>query len=756
MSSFSMTGGDDGVLTSPLQRRPPNKLHAGVTPKAGGQFFYDDDAESPVRRQPNTLNAGQTPRAASGPASAGFHDEEEGHVEDDDFNHETRLDTGSGGGGAAAGGGAPKQKHASLRRKKSFEHRRLEIQLHADDRFEREAAQKQLKELAEAEEAEQAAAMERAKLGRSLTRGGSMHRRGAAHKDHGHVSARSTMVKILHHSHDHHHYPYTIEPYNKYRRRFDVVTVLFVLYLAWKIPFAAGLNWYVTSPPNKAFEYFLDAWFLLDICLNFRTGFVHDGHVVMDPKEIAKHYFHFWFWIDVLASIPFELFADFIPNKTARKSIKLVKYFKIPRLLRLGRMLKYLRKWAKYYGLLVVCLGYFLSIHMFGCLWVSNAGICEHEDELHVNNDPKEPYLDPDYAGECSQEHHWIFHWYGKALQMGFTMLLGGSPLPVMGAEQRAGAVDYEYDQLAMAIFSGVVMSFGVFFVGAFTAQLTVIVMNTNTTVWEHRRNHNEVKREMAAHHLPAVIQHRVRNYLDYLWINRESLAESAILKDERLSTGLRNDIALHFYEDVVMNVSWLRFADEDLVAKICMNLKTQVFMPGDYMFHAGDIGRQLFIVKKGVAEVVEDEDGDDGKVLARVDKGGVFGEIALLHKADGKRLKSVRAGEFPCEVVTLAKKKFDVIRKEYPQFDEKMKEIATRHNRGSVFTSVNTMSDIGKFASEYTMVGGKRVRQAIGGGVDSAELLSAIDDRLQEHTEEMDAKLDAILKAVGGGGEAE
>ena len=65
-----------------------------------------------------------------------------------------------------------------------------------------------------------------------------------------------------------------------------------------------------------------------------------------------------------------------------------------------------------------------------------------------------------------------------------------------------------------------------------------------------------------------------------------------------------------------------------------------------------GDIGRQLFIVKKGIAEVVEDEYASKVKVLAAVEKGGVFGEIALLHMQEGKRLRSVRAGEFPCEVV--------------------------------------------------------------------------------------------------------
>ena len=47
--------------------------------------------------------------------------------------------------------------------------------------------------------------------------------------------------------------------------------------------------------------------------------------LVVDPKLIARDYLKLWFWIDILASIPFELFGSLIPSKSARKAIKLVK-----------------------------------------------------------------------------------------------------------------------------------------------------------------------------------------------------------------------------------------------------------------------------------------------------------------------------------------------------------------------------------------------------------------------------------------------
>ena len=86
-------------------------------------------------------------------------------------------------------------------------------------------------------------------------------------------------------------------PRDRRRRAFDVVTVIFVLYLAWKIPFSAGIGWFVNPPGLKTFEYFLDVWFVVDICLNFRTGFVHDGRVFGAVFCIISSFLHCSYFI---------------------------------------------------------------------------------------------------------------------------------------------------------------------------------------------------------------------------------------------------------------------------------------------------------------------------------------------------------------------------------------------------------------------------------------------------------------------------
>ena len=88
----------------------------------------------------------------------------------------------------------------------------------------------------------------------------------------------------------------------------------------------------------------------------------------MDRRSIAAHYLHFWFWIDLFASIPYEAFVS--TSKMTRKTLKMVKWFKIPRLLRIGKMLRLMKEHAKFYGPIAVALGYVLSVNFAACSWL--------------------------------------------------------------------------------------------------------------------------------------------------------------------------------------------------------------------------------------------------------------------------------------------------------------------------------------------------------------------------------------------------
>ena len=70
---------------------------------------------------------------------------------------------------------------------------------------------------------------------------------------------------------------------------------------------------------------FADVIYLLDILVQFRTGFLKDGLLVSKQKQLAQHYIKSkYFYIDVASLIPLDfLYFAFGKFLTAFKHIKL-------------------------------------------------------------------------------------------------------------------------------------------------------------------------------------------------------------------------------------------------------------------------------------------------------------------------------------------------------------------------------------------------------------------------------------------------
>ena len=93
-----------------------------------------------------------------------------------------------------------------------------------------------------------------------------------------------------------------------------------------------------------------------DIALNFRTTYIdsHTGDEVTDRRRLALHYLRSWFVLDLVASVPIELFVriegaatgegdganlgGFVVAPQEAKPLKLLKMGKLIRALRMIRL----------------------------------------------------------------------------------------------------------------------------------------------------------------------------------------------------------------------------------------------------------------------------------------------------------------------------------------------------------------------------------------------------------------------------------
>lgn len=84
---------------------------------------------------------------------------------------------------------------------------------------------------------------------------------------------------------------------------------------------------------------------MLDVIVNFRTSYVKEStnEEIFDLKKIALYYLKGRFWIDFLASVPFDLLTyAFNSSRSNQLTLQLIGLLKLIRVLRLSRLITYL------------------------------------------------------------------------------------------------------------------------------------------------------------------------------------------------------------------------------------------------------------------------------------------------------------------------------------------------------------------------------------------------------------------------------
>ena len=113
-----------------------------------------------------------------------------------------------------------------------------------------------------------------------------------------HSDIKKKAIQIFHTEDSDHHFgaerkrnpwnKWILHPNCRFRSIFDLATVVWVLFLVFFIPFEVGFQWYTPSNLQIIFMDLLDVWFAVDIILNFRTGYIHHGTIIMKPEKIVR------------------------------------------------------------------------------------------------------------------------------------------------------------------------------------------------------------------------------------------------------------------------------------------------------------------------------------------------------------------------------------------------------------------------------------------------------------------------------------
>ncbi|XP_074650483.1 cyclic nucleotide-gated channel alpha-3-like [Tubulanus polymorphus] len=353
-------------------------------------------------------------------------------------------------------------------------------------------------------------------------------------------------------------------------------------------------------------DYISDFFYILDMIVSLRTGYLEQGLLVRDTKKLRKNYTKTLnFKLDCISVFPtdFLYFAVGIHEPALRFN----RLFKIRRVFEFFDRTVTRTNFPNMFRIMNLVLYILIIIHWNACFFfaISNA-IGFGTDRWVYKN-----VSDPDWF-PLRRKYIYSFYWSTLTLTT-----IGETPQPEQDVEYIFVVADY---LLGVLIFATIVGNVG------------SMITNMNAARAEFQQKMDGVKQYMEFRKVSKELERRVIKWFDYLWTNKQSLDEEAILGS--LPDKLKAEIAIHVHFETLKRVSIFQDCEPGLLVELVLKLKLQVFSPGDYICRKGDIGKEMYIVKRGKLSVV----ADDGKtVFATLSDGSVFGEVSILNIAGNK-----------------------------------------------------------------------------------------------------------------------
>lgn len=141
------------------------------------------------------------------------------------------------------------------------------------------------------------------------------------------------------------------------------------------------------------------------------------------------------------------------------------------------------------------------------------------------------------------------------------------------------------------------------------------------------------------------------------------------------MSLALRRQIAIYLFKDNLQKIPFFQLATDAVLGMICMQLHQVIYMPDDFIIREGEIGKELFMIVKGIVRVLPPDNSKkpEAETIILLGEGDFFGEIGVVMEVE--RTRSVKA-ECMAELCVLAREGFDKILVEFPEFATAMKKL--------------------------------------------------------------------------------
>ncbi|XP_013783251.1 cyclic nucleotide-gated cation channel alpha-3-like [Limulus polyphemus] len=408
----------------------------------------------------------------------------------------------------------------------------------------------------------------------------------------------------------------------------------------WKLQNLQPVLWYLL-------DYVCDGIYVLDMVFQARTGYLHQGLLVRDAKRLFSNYMRSQhFKLDIFSLLPTDIMYCVL-GVSCEQRVPCSVIVRVNRLLRWHRMLEFFGRTETRtsfpYAFRIAKLIFYLLviIHWNACIYFSVSYYIGFGSDSWVYKNVSEPKY-------STFRHQYIYCFYWSTLTL---TTIGEVPVPERDIEYLFVVIDFLVGVLIFATIVGNVGS---------------MITNMNAARAEFQNRMDSIKQYMEFRKVSKELENRVIKWFDYLWTNKQSLDEEAITS--MLPDKLKAEIAINVHLATLKQVKLFQDCEPGLLVQLVLKLRLQVFSPGDYICRKGDVGKEMYIVKRGRLSVV----GDDGKtVFATLSDGSVFGELSILNisgmKTGNRRTANVRSVGYS-DLFCLSKEDLWSVLEEYPE----------------------------------------------------------------------------------------
>uniref|UniRef100_A0A915NCB7 Cyclic nucleotide-binding domain-containing protein n=1 Tax=Meloidogyne javanica TaxID=6303 RepID=A0A915NCB7_MELJA len=213
-------------------------------------------------------------------------------------------------------------------------------------------------------------------------------------------------------------------------------------------------------------------------------------------------------------------------------------------------------------------------------------------------------------------------------------------------------------------------LMFGVLIFATIVGNVGSMIASSEAARRDFQSRIDNVKRFLRQRNVNKNLIQRINNWFDYIWQqNKQAILDGQDdLVLSVLPTKLQAEIAMHVHFETLRKVRLFQDCEAGLLGELVLKLKLQVFSPGDFVCRKGDVGREMYIVKKGRLQVVSD---DGMKIFHTLLEGAVFGELSLLNipgsKHGNRRSASIRSVGYT-DLFVLKKADLWEALREYPE----------------------------------------------------------------------------------------